>query len=137
MKLITNRDQLIRNIKTLDKYVAYGSQEEKLWAKERIRLGICFVAYTIDKELRFAPSRFIGYQDNSREKHEKNTAKDGRDTNPAITAVLGTKYGEQVNLNSAYVAYCKKLGITLSQITRSQTFNMCRKFWDLVLEPAY
>jgi hypothetical protein len=76
----------------------------------------------------------MGYVNNSREAHEKmgklkretgKITKDGRRTNPAISAVLGELIkkgdGQWDKWESKYKDFCKKLGI-LSD-------NVERKYW--------
>ena len=61
MRLIENKEQLIANINTLEGYLTEGDDYSGGEVKSLIKRGTCFVAYHIDNELRFAPSRFIGY----------------------------------------------------------------------------
>ena len=77
MELINSKDELIKNIETLEYYINEGKDLEVIDAKSLIKRGTCFVVYKIDSELHFAPSRFIGYRDNNLDKHlasEKKTA---------------------------------------------------------------
>jgi 5-methylcytosine-specific restriction protein A len=123
MELKNNKDQqeLIKNIRTLDNYLTQGNEE----AKSLIKHGRCFVVYQVDNELRFAPSRFIGYIDNTLEKHAANRTKDGRKTNPIISEILKTKPLQNNDLNVQYLEYCERLGITPD--------NTTKKFWGKIL----
>ncbi len=87
MRLITNINQLINNINILEGYITEGNEYEKHEATSLVKRGTCFVAYQVDKELRFAPSRFIGYKGNRLEKH-RISYKDGRETDKAIIEIL-------------------------------------------------
>lgn len=79
-------------------------------------------------EIRFAPNRFVGYADNSMEKHENNVFKDGRDTNDVITRILGSAPIEDAEMESAYLKYCSKLFIT----PRAKgAFGAKRKYWRM------
>jgi 5-methylcytosine-specific restriction protein A len=131
MELITNIEQLKSNMKTLDDYLYKGSPAEKIWGKQRVKLGICFVAYRAANELRFAPSLFIGYNGNNIAKHAANRTKDGRETNPAISAILKTAPTENADMENKYLEYCKKLGITPC---KTSPFGTVRKFWGKILE---
>lgn len=60
--------------------------------------------------------------------HLNNDKKDGRDTNSAISSILGHKPNPNEFLNSEYVRYCEGLGF----IARDKgSFGVERKFWDL------
>jgi len=94
--------------------------------------GKCFVVVSAPNGWRFYPSRFMGYVDNTMEKHTKmgkpsnvRTAKDGKKTNPAISHCLGELIeggGNQWDgLEARYREFCIKLGIT--------PIGNKRKFW--------
>ena len=69
MKLISDQMQLLNNIETLENIIVEGSESEKREAIALVKRGTCFVAYQIESEIRFAPSRFIGYIDNKLNSH--------------------------------------------------------------------
>lgn len=128
MKLIGNKEQLIKNIDTLEGYLTEGNQFSNNEAKSLVRRGTCFVAYKIENELRFAPSRFIGYVNNKLNKHTASLEKDGRETNKAIIDILGEQPKLDDKLNQLYFDYCNKLGIHPS---KTGSFGAPRKFWLL------
>lgn len=134
MKLIDNKKQLIKNIDTLEGYLTEGDEYSKSEATSLVKRGTCFVAYNIDKELRFAPSRFIGYIDNKLDKHSASLEKDGRETNKVINEILATKPQPNDKLNSKYLDYCNKLGI---QPSKTGSFGAPRKFWQLGIDKEF
>ena len=85
--LIENLDQLLENIEKLENYLTEGSENEILEASNLVRRGICFVAYKAGKELRFAPSRFLGYIGNNLERHSFDHGH-GTYTNNTISRIL-------------------------------------------------
>jgi predicted HNH restriction endonuclease len=137
MKLIKNIDELKNNIKTVEHLIVEGSEEEKRIVYDLIRRGICFVAYKVKKELRFAPSRFIGYVNNNLEKHEKakgNNLADGKETNHRITKIIKeknirTKLGSNDRIDKCYIEYCESIGIVPTQ--------MKRKYWELKMNDDF
>lgn len=131
MKLINHKDQLINNIDTLEGYVTSEDAYSNDAAKSLIKRGTCFVAYTIGDELRFAPSRFIGYANNKINKHSASLEKDGRETNKVINEIFGSKPLSNEKLNLKYLDYCKRLGI---QPSEKGSFGAPRKFWQLSIE---
>lgn len=75
------RKDVRENILTLYSYLQNKEEEYYYeWAKERLSQGRNFVVEAIDGKLYFAPSRFVGYKQNSLEKHEDNSDKSGTDT---------------------------------------------------------
>ena len=65
------RKDVQENILTLYSYLQNEEEEYYYeWAKERLSQGRNFVVEAIDGKLYFAPSRFVGYKQNSLEKHE-------------------------------------------------------------------
>jgi len=130
MKLITTMEQLNKNIATFDNYLIKGTFEQKDWAKKIILNGICFVAYSMNNELRFLPSRFLGYVDNEINKHKSSKTKDGRKTNPAISIILGCEPVPDEKLLTKYLDYCGKIGIEKREYG---SYGVARKFWRKVL----
>ncbi len=53
--------------------------------------GICLVIINVDDRPSFAPSRFIGYANNTRDSHQRNPSRDGRITNDVIKELLGSE----------------------------------------------
>lgn len=133
MKLIKNKEQLIKNIDTLESYLTEGDEFEISEATSLVKRGTCFVAYQVDKELRFAPSRFIGYVNNKLEIHSV-SHKDGRETNKAIIDILTDKPTPNDNLEKKYFDYCNQLGI---QPNEKGAFGVQRKFWRLNIEKEF
>jgi hypothetical protein len=131
MELVKSREQLIQNIKTLDNYLSKGTDMEKAWSKKRVKLGICFVVYQVANELRFAPSRFIGYIENTLEKHGENKTKDGKVTNPIINDILKTEPLPNDKMLSEYLLYCKRIGI---EPRKTGSRGYTRKFWGEILK---
>ena len=81
---IKTREDVIRNMMTLDSYLKgeFGD-EYKRWAVDRMVKGRNFVVEVIDSKIHFAPSRFVGYLDNTKEKHEENHG-DGKSTDRVL-----------------------------------------------------
>lgn len=129
MDVISNVKELKDNINTLEKYLSSPQIEQHEYAVARIKNGTCFVAYQSNGMTKFAPSRFIGYQNNSFTKHENNYGKDGRITNPAISKLLRVKrpvFNEE--LEEQYKKYCIFLGFSPP---KSGRFGIQRKYWKL------
>ena len=125
MKLIHNIDQLIENLDTLEGYLTEGTEYETEQAISLVQKGRCFVAYKVDGDLRFAPSRFIGYISNEIEIHDK-SHKDGKETNREINKIFKSRPEPNEKLEKEYLRYLKNLGI--------KPANRVHKFWQLKLK---
>lgn len=132
--LISNREQLLQNIDTIETYLTEGNDEERLYASLLIKRGTCFIAYKIKNELRFAPSRFLGYINNKFHKY-LTAIVDGRHTNKAIWSILKAPPEANKTLETKYYDYCKKLGIVPS--SKGGAYGVQRKFWTLSLETDF
>ncbi|TXE14896.1 HNH endonuclease [Psychroserpens burtonensis] len=128
MKLIDNINQLIENLNTLEGYLSEGTEYESEQATSLVQKGRCFVAYKVKRELRFAPSRFIGYISNELDVHDK-SHKDGRETNREINKILKSKPEPNEKLEKRYLSYLNDLGI--------KTENRIHKFWQLELKDDF
>ena len=127
MEVITNLDDLDRNISQLASDLDSPDHARADYAKRLVKRGICFVVTERDEKPFFSPSRFIGYRENSRTRHESNYSRDGRVTNPAISSVLGANPSRSESLETEYRQFCARFGI-ISQGAGS--FGVRRKFWD-------
>lgn len=126
MKTISDLNDLIANIRTLDGYIQSRVDPEYDFVLNLIKKGTCFIAVKDSNTYRFYPSRFIGYIENSMDAHLNNTAKDGKETNPVISKLLGGKPLSDPHLNQEYAQYCEALGFTPRD---KGTFGVERKFW--------
>lgn len=123
VKALENRLELKENIATLEKYRGSKSSMEESFYVSLVRHGRCFVCYKEGEEVRFAPSRFIGYKSNRMELHDANKTKDGRITNPAISAVLHSPCEFDEELEKLYCQFCHSLG--------HPPLHYNRKYWSL------
>lgn len=87
MRLIQITMKSSPKIHTLDDYLKDTDYRE--YAKGLIKRGICFVAITKDRVLCFYPCRFLGYAQNTKDKHFKNSEKDGRVVKQIISKIIG------------------------------------------------
>lgn len=128
MKTVSNISELMKNIKLIDKYLISKNETEVSYAKGLIKRGTCFVTVKTEDGYKFYPSRFIGYVNNSMDAHERNYEKDGKETNPAITGIIGTKPQLNETLEDEYKEYCVSLGF---KANKAGAFGVERKYWLL------
>ena len=112
------------NILQLEKYKNSENSKERIFYKDIIRRGRCFVALDTRNGFVFAPSRFVGYVANDIENHDENYNKDGRITNVEIDNILGTHDVNKI-LEEKFKIFCQNLDINPD--------NHERKYWNLSL----
>lgn len=126
MELITTEEEIKDNLATFEDYLCEGTDEQRQFAHNLIKGGSCFIAYEIEGELRFSPSRYVGYVSNTMIGHIQNTDKDGRETNVAINAVMEDALGPGPQLETEYLRFASGLGV--------KPHNKERKYWKLNIE---
>ncbi|MBU3194644.1 hypothetical protein [Clostridium algidicarnis] len=127
MKKVGNLNELKINCKTLDKYLEFKKDPEYSFVLGLIKKGTCFVTVQKGGKYEFYPSRFVGYVDNDIDIHLKNEKKDGRETNLAISKILGGTPIPNTILENLYSEYCEFLGFTANE---KGSFNVERKYWE-------
>jgi len=85
----------------------------------------------VNDSYKFYPSRFVGYTSNSMDAHLENESRDGRETNPAISEILGNKPVPNTEFDKYYKEYCETLGFTAND---RGTFGVERKYWNVITE---
>ena len=69
---IESREEIIENIKTLYSYLeGVKGDTYKNWAVDIMKYGKNFVVEAIDSKICFCPSRFVGYKNNTKIKHDR------------------------------------------------------------------
>ena len=132
--VINTKEQIIKNLDKIEGYLSSNSVELYDAMAHYIARGKVFVAYNVGGKYHFAPSRFVGYKDNTLIKHHKNKEKDGKVTTPAITKILGAKFYDS-KIEKDYLLYCERLGITASNNKRSFWLLDQDLFEELTSEP--
>ena len=117
--LIKTKRQLIKNLDKIEEYLSNNTDEVYDTMAEYIDRGRVFISYIVDGETHFAPSRFIGYQNNTLIKHRKNKKKDGKETTPEISRIIGSKNQFYKKTEDAYLAFCEDLGVEASKNKRT------------------
>ncbi len=120
MDFIATLDDIIQNIKTIERYLTSKSKEEKLFATNLLRNGKTNLIYLVNGKNHFAPSRFLGYKNNTMQNHLENEEKDGRDTNPIITNIVGRPFYTDV-IEKEFIGYVESL--------QAKVQNNKRKYW--------
>ena len=125
MQTVTRKDQVTLNIEEMEATRRAGSSS-KFFAYYRglIARGHCFVPYSVEGVLHFAPSRFVGYEGITFARHKAAEVLDGKLTNPARSKALGIHLVEDLGIDAAYKEFLTKgLGY------KEPVHNRRRKFW--------
>lgn len=124
---IENLHELLENLLTVDEYLSMADEDAYGKMLGLIARGTVFVAYQSCSELRFAPSRFLGYFRNNLTKHlVKDNGKNGSDTTCTINKILGTKDRVDQRLEKSYLDFCEKYGVKPKKMVSAH-----RKYWVL------
>jgi HNH endonuclease len=121
--LVENLSDIEKNVDTLIDAIHSDTPDRQRFA-DWVKAGAVFYPYQFGRILAFAPSRFIGYKNNSRQKHEKfvaNGTADGKTTNPVISKIVGSRNVPDASLELAFQRYCSIIGV--------EPFNKKRTFW--------
>jgi hypothetical protein len=128
MELVSNWEDIRDNLETLARYRASTDSGETDFYRELILRGICFVVYEKDGDILWGPSRFVGYKRNTLSSHIANENKDGRDTNPAISSIIGHLPESNKALEESYQKHCRSLGL---EPREKGQFGVERKYWSV------
>lgn len=95
---IKTRDDVICNIKKLYHYLSDENDDDTYqWASSIFKNGRIYVIEIIDSHICFSPSRFVGYKDNTKEKHQKNHG-DGNQTNDILKSFYQKVQDERLDV---------------------------------------
>lgn len=128
MNIIKSLSELKENLKTFDGYRKSKNATEREVHANFVKRGIVFVAYNSRGKRVFAPSRFIGYKNNTIRKHARNSEKDGKITTPEIEGLLGARARESSTLEREYKKFCKELGFIP---WKKGSFGVSRKYLEI------
>lgn len=107
---IENRIDVVKNIYTLYSYAKSTVVEDNEWALQRFKQGKWYVVEPFGNTLLFAPSRFVGYKNNTREKHIFNHG-DGTQTNNKFRELKLYKEMADDYLSDQFELFMTSLGI--------------------------
>lgn len=117
MNFIKKRQDVIDNIITLEGYLTGKDKTQKQFAEQLVKSSKTFCVYKVNGENHFAPSRFLGYKNNTMDDHLANEGKDGKDANSAIDKVVGRHFTNDTT-EEKFKAYVSSLGLTAVESTR-------------------
>jgi 5-methylcytosine-specific restriction protein A len=123
---IESIEDLKQNLSKVESYLVSESNDDDFEEMcDYIKRGHNLVAYLVGEDYHFAPSRFVGYKNNSLSKHRNNRLQHtvtGTETDQVINKIL-RKHTASDDMESKYQRFCKSLQIT--------PHKRNRKYWCL------
>jgi hypothetical protein len=129
MRLVRSHAEIRDNLLRLEHYRTSSHPREREYHARLVGRGVCFVVLQRGSRLLFGPSRFVGYIRNSTAAHEANRRRDGRETNVALTKILGCRPRADRRMEHHYRALCAKVGIACRP---TGAFGVARKYWPVL-----
>lgn len=126
MELVTKWEEVLENLETLARYRRSRNSREVEFYSNLILKGICFVVHKGGDQQLWGPSRFVGYKKNSMVGHDENDLKDGRETTPVLTRIIGKAPDPMKVLEQRYKRHCQELGF---EPKPRGAFGVVRKYW--------
>jgi hypothetical protein len=124
---VNSREDIIINLKTLEQYKNSTNPRIKEFYNALIKNGKCFAVYRTDQGSGFAPSKFIGYRNNTMEAHVPDVGKDGKKTNPVIDRILKYRLKYKATLEAEYKKFCR-------EYCEREPSKKKRAYWDIVID---
>ncbi len=132
--IVRNFMDILKNMETLEKYRKLGeenqNEEEFIFYRETMAAGNNFVVVEVGGRYFFAPSKFVGYLNNSMPTHRGLRAvdRDGRKTNVAIDKIMWTSKNENESVDRAFIKFCEENGFRPFE-------NRTREYWIVHVSP--
>lgn len=124
MCLIETYDGLVRNCAELEEARNCEGRVKDLYGS-LIGRGSVFLPYLTADGIAFAPSRFIGYNENTVLGHEQLAERDGRQTTRRVGEILFAQYGftirnlEDEGAEAHYRRFCENLDVEPKRSTKT------------------
>ncbi|WP_139921404.1 McrB family protein [Hymenobacter sp. DG01] len=107
---VTNSIELQKNFRTFIKLRESRNQDDVEQYRAYLRSAKVLVVEKVDGQREYAPSRFVGYKNNSVAEHEEDTLKHGGLTTAQLER-LYTKWVYDPIETERYARFCKKYGV--------------------------
>ena len=89
MNLVDDKQEIMENMITFDRYRCSKNAHEREFFRKILKGGRHFVYAVVNGRQLLCPSRFVGYQNNTKRKHESSKSKDGKETSRKLRNLLG------------------------------------------------
>lgn len=129
-ELAETKEEIFKNAETLHGYLFGRDENKKQFALDLIKNGRVFCVTEIGGQLFFAPSRFIGYKENTMDRHGyiKNTGfADGTLTTPRICKILEMENKFNYDIEQKFLRFCGNFGMTAKKYSSPRTYWFTQK----------
>lgn len=138
--VIQFREDVIANVRTLYSYLnGEKGEDSKTWAIDKMKRGKNFVVEIIDDRICFAPSRFVGYVNNTIDKHEENHG-DGTQTDDLMLQFYTKVSDERLDrvfqeaiepfgISTGSKKYWIPLGMTVEDVLSKKANRKPKNYW--------
>jgi putative restriction endonuclease len=126
MEFVKNLNAAKKNIRYLWDKRQSNLDAENEAASTLIVNGVKYAAFVDEGVLYCGPSRFVGYENNSLDKHSSNYLRHGNLTDKRLSEIFGSPPKPNSLLDSILVSACSDVGMTMSKKSRSY-------WWDSTL----
>lgn len=110
---VINRNQVKKNFRILISYRNSSAKDKSKYYKQRLKSGKTFIVEIINGEIEFAPSKFVGYRNNTMEIHERKhgISRSGDLTDRNFKNIYGRRLQFDDLLDSALQTFYNQHGI--------------------------
>jgi len=105
---LATKEQILKNIEMFESYLIGESESDKKFAFKILRAGQNYIAYEIDGNYHFIPSRYVGYENATRANYDKYKG-NGSSTDLRITRELCHSHFADDELEYLFLNYCNNL----------------------------
>ena len=120
LQFVDNVDDIIENIKTLEKYLHSEHKDDREFAINLVKKGRSMMAYKVNGKNHFGPGSFLGFKKNSRTAHIENEKRETRNGAAIFQTLLGKPFTHAA-IEKEFLAYADTL--------KGQTLKSKRKYW--------
>ncbi len=128
MRTIENIFEIKANMEVMDKYLKSKGHPEYNFAIDLLKSSNSFLVLKEKDIFKFYPSKFTGYESNSMNNHLGLTDKVGKNSNSAISEIIGYSPAENPALDEEYKRYCERIGFVPND---KDCLGEKRKYWQL------
>lgn len=123
MEFVQNKDEVFDNVELFLEGLEMGTDQEKKKSIQLIKKSKTFLVIDADEVMVFAPSTFLGYQENDIKNFTGKLLEN--ETNPVLTKLFGSTPKIDKTLDELFLDFCDELEINRNDV------GLSRDYWIL------
>lgn len=123
--LVENKKQIQENLGVFEGYLHSPNKKQREFAFKKVLAGQNFIAYRSEKNLHFAPSRYIGHKNASIENYSVSKGNGGR-TDTRISKILTHNHSINTDIEDQYFDFISRFKMGKPHDKKKKKH---RKFW--------